>query len=270
MKCPFCDNDITPTLRDRLLGGLRCSTCSAFVDKSGDWHNSKGISHFQHRLNSKSKRGTLGRITATDQSFSYDGNQYPYDLVAHLLFFWNHTQIKTSLNYIPTGTTHEHHSMLVIQMTDKTQFTIKAGAKGPTIDIGLIPGGIIHAAKELMSEQATGLSAKKQCEELCIVSRIIHEATYEHRVYEYFKMYHNDGCIIYGNHKIYSNGDISDGRKTLNLYRAKIVRHPYSVHLSAQPSSLAQHLLGNKMDIPLTLDNDAITAVFINLFKVTI
>jgi len=267
MICPFCQNEVKVGFSEKLRKNIRCHNCRAFVDKDGNWRNVNGLTVFDLRLQNLPPEGSFQKVAASGIGFFYENERHSYETIQCIDFIWNHAEVKTSLNLVPIGKYDDHTSKLKVVMSDGSSFVQKAGTKGPAIDTFIIPGGLVRGTKKLASKIRTGFSPEEQCQELFIVSQIIHKATFEQRAKSYLDSLNQRGSFEYGKFTFYDNRTVTDGKKLFDLRKVRIVRRAYSLELSQEPSNLRHKILGNDMLIPLTQDRDVIHAIFSQIFR---
>jgi hypothetical protein len=268
MICPFCENEVRAGLTGKLRKNVKCNNCGGFIGKDGNWRNKEGLTVFHLRIQNLPAESSFQKMTATETGFLYRDERYGYELVKSIDFMWNHALVNVTMNAIPTGKYHDHTAKLKLFLSDGSSFVQKAGAKGSAVDTYIIPGGLARGTKKLASRLRTGLSPEEQCQELFIVSQIIHNATFEQRAKFYVDTLNQNGSFEYGKFTFYNNMTVTDGKKLFDLQKAEITRSAYSLDLSQKPSNLRHKLLGNNMVIPLTQDRDVIHAILYQIFGI--
>lgn len=273
MKCPFCGNNVRlkdRTWRQVMWGGLTCTHCHATMEAGKIWKDADGVTLLEKRLAVMPARVNYRGFEVTDRGYGYQELQ-SFENIQHLRFFWLDTNVKETINWIPSGGYHEHTAVLEIEIGDRNKkIRVKAGVTGPWLDLSLLPGGVIRGLKVLASHISTGMSAKEQCESLFMVSRLLHHHTFNQRLKKYFEEYNKAGCFVYENIIFQADGTVREKNKTFNIHTAIIEFKPYALIIGEPRRTLAHHWSGNEITVPLALDQDVFCAMILRLYNINL
>ena len=266
MNCPFCKTEIELTFKDRMVGLKGCTACGAKIDKRGEWRNAEGNTAFYLRMNNLPSTTSYNGIVANPHSLIIKGKEVSYFDITQIEFKWDHNVTNSSFNYISMGTHHDYNAMLKITIENEGAVTLRAGSKSPIIDIGITTGGLFRDISKIISTISTGMTPKEQCEELCVLSEIIHRNSFDHRTNKYITQINTNGHFDYGKFIIFRNANVSDGKSTINLKKCNRMRKASAYVIKCFPRDTLQNK-EIEFTIPTDINKDAFYAVIDKLLK---
>ena len=92
--CPFWQSEAKAGFKEKPRKKQKCNNYGGFVDKYGRWRNSSALTVFDLRLKNVPSEANFGKITATNIGFLYKNRRNSYDLIKHLDYIGESSNLK--------------------------------------------------------------------------------------------------------------------------------------------------------------------------------